>query len=130
VSQRRKTHTHTHTHTHTQSALAHVLQNQCLVREVALYPNCRHWYPPDELARDTALLYDSTWRGVVDAVVGLTACVLLVMTPWAVGFVLRAVHSTGSILHIDVLRAWVDWLMVRTTANFESSVLPASISIL
>lgn len=60
----------------------------------------------------TALFYDSTWRGVVDFAVGAGACVLLAMLPWAVGAVLGAVHTVGAVLHIDVLRAWVDWLMV------------------
>jgi cobalamin biosynthesis protein CobD/CbiB len=62
------------------------------------------WYPPEELSGDAAQFYDSTWRGIVDAVIGITACMLLVTSPWIVSVVLSAVKSFGSILHIDVLR--------------------------
>lgn len=50
-------------------------------------------------------------RAALDLVVGVAACAILWYTPWAVRLVLTTIHSFGEILHIDVLRAWIDWLM-------------------
>jgi hypothetical protein len=71
----------------------------------------RRWHSPDLLFSDTAHLMDSAFRWVLDTVLGIGVCLLLAFSPWAVRLVLRGVHIFGRILHIEVLRAWVDWLM-------------------
>lgn len=69
------------------------------------------WHSPDHLFAETAAYYDSIFRVSLDLLVGIGACVILAYTPWAVRLVLTAIHTGGEILHIDVLRAWIDWLM-------------------
>lgn len=71
----------------------------------------RMWHAPEGLFRDTAAVYDSTWRFVTDMVIGISACLVLANTPWAVSIILKIIHNFGSLLHIEVLRAWTDWLM-------------------
>jgi hypothetical protein len=74
------------------------------------------WHPPDALYAARCALADATLRWAVDEALGIAAALLLATSSWtggwAVAAVLRRVHSVGAILHIDVLRAWVDWLAV------------------
>jgi len=71
----------------------------------------RHWHPADALYSQTAQWHDSLWRSVFDFLVGIGVCLLLSRVPWLVALVLRLIHTFGQILHIDVLRTWIDWLM-------------------
>jgi hypothetical protein len=71
----------------------------------------RHWHPADALYAQTAQWHDSLWRSVFDFLVGIGVCLLLSRVPWLVALVLRLIHTFGQILHIDVLRTWIDWLM-------------------
>lgn len=71
----------------------------------------RRWHSADALFAQTAAWHDTLWRFVADVLIGLGACLLLTRVPALVMAVLRAIHTFGQILHIDVLRAWIDWLM-------------------
>lgn len=71
----------------------------------------RRWHSADALFAQTAAWHDTLWRFVADVLIGLAACLLLTRVPALVMAVLRAIHTFGQILHIDVLRAWIDWLM-------------------
>jgi hypothetical protein len=69
------------------------------------------WHAPEALVRDTAWLFDSTARFAVDTLLGIALALALSHLPWAVHFVLTTIHTVGQVLHIDVLRTWIDWLM-------------------
>ena len=71
----------------------------------------RRWHTADALYSATATWCDSLGRSGLDVVVGIGACLVLSRLPVVVAAVLRIIHTFGDILHIDVLRAWVDWLM-------------------
>jgi N-acetylglucosaminyl transferase component (Gpi1) len=71
----------------------------------------RHWHSADSLYSQTAQWHDTLWRSLFDFFIGIAACLLLSRMPWLVAGVLRIIHTFGQILHIDVLRTWIDWLM-------------------
>lgn len=71
----------------------------------------RHWHSADALYSQTAQWHDTLWRSLFDFFIGIAACFLLSRVPWLVAGVLRIIHTFGQILHIDVLRTWIDWLM-------------------
>jgi len=87
---------------------AHLLRLRRMRWDVA---RGRRWHPADELFAQTQAWHDMLWRFLLDFALGICACLLLASSPALVAAVLRAIHTFGQILHIDVLRAWVDWLM-------------------
>ena len=83
------------------------------VREMCCWPYAwlrtrRQWKNDAFVNRSVVYLWSSIWKVAIDILIGI--CMSLFLTAYTVS-VLRILRRGGQILHLDVLRTQIIWLM-------------------